>query len=115
MHDAFYFLFIKQVRTIEQVFAFYFRIARRAPYQYTYGICRLLYLFDRCEALLNEIIELQKIAGRIAAYCQLRKNDKVAVLLFCFFYCDKYFGGISFKIAYVVVLLCEEDLHHLKV
>jgi hypothetical protein len=56
-------------------------------------------------------MKLQEIARRVSANTEFTEYDQVGTFLTGGFDGFFDFGGISFKVAYSVILLCEGDLH----
>jgi hypothetical protein len=69
----------------------------------------------RVLTLIDEIIEFQKIAGGISADRQFRKNDQRGPTLLGHYHRIDDLAGVACKIAYVIVLLRNGDLHLTKV
>ena len=91
---------------IKKVFSFRSWISCRTAYQYTNIVRMLLYLIKSFIAFVDEICEFEKIAWRISANTELRKNSKVSPCLPGLIYTIYDFFDIPFEIADMIILLC---------
>jgi hypothetical protein len=73
------------------------------------------YCVNGVSALMDKVVELQKVTGRIAAYTEFAKQYDVGALGFGSVDGIGYFLGVGGKVADVIVLLCDGYFHKAKI
>ena len=70
---------------------------------------------NRNMAFVNEVVEFEKIAGRIAGNSQLGKNNKLSASILCLPDGRFYLFDVAFKIPDMIVYLRKGNFHKFKI
>src|SRR5450432_1423559 len=111
MNNRFYFIIMKKPAGIEQILPIGILVRSWGTDDHT-DACRVsLDLLNGSITAGNKIFKLQEIAGRISANAQFRKNCQICAALFCEMNSLNDPFSIVFKIANMIILLNQRDLH----